>query len=103
MRQEKHVPYDCILKGVKVGDMHETFKQHMAQNHPKTWPNSYFWKQVQNDWNNALECAAKLKELTPENIRKLKSPVTKTVSKNRPKTFKHASIDPHMIFSKMEG
>ncbi len=81
--------------------MNETFKQYMAQNHPKTWPNSYFWKQVQNDWNNALECAAKLEELTPENIRKLKSLVTKKESKYRPKTFEHAPIDPDVTFSKI--
>lgn len=83
-------------------NMNEIFKQYMAQNHPKTWPNSYFWKQVQNDWNNALECAAGLKEPTPENIRKLKSPVTKTMSKHRPKPFKHVPIDSDVIFSKIE-
>lgn len=82
--------------------MNETFKQYMAQNHPKTWTNSYFWKQVQNDWNNALESAAELKELTPENIRKLKSFVTKNESKTMPKAFEHVPVDPQMTFSKIE-
>jgi len=80
----------------------ETFKQYMAQNHPKTWPNSYFWKQVQNDWNNALECAAKLKELTPESIRELKLPVAKRKSKNKPKKFEHVPVDPDAFFSKIQ-
>lgn len=80
----------------------ETFKQYMAQRHPKTWPNSYFWKQVQNDWNNALEMAAKLSELTPQAIRKLKSPVTKNMPKSKPKTFEHPIIDPKFVFSKIE-
>lgn len=81
--------------------MNETFRQYMAQNHPKTWPNSYFWKQVQNDWNNALEIAAKLEELTSANIRKLKSPVTSVESKRKPSTFEHVPIDPHVAFSKV--
>ncbi|GAF74678.1 unnamed protein product, partial [marine sediment metagenome] len=80
----------------------ETFKQYMTQNHPKTWPNSYFWKQVQNDWNNALECAAKLKDLTPENIRELKLPVAKRESKDRPMKFRHIPVDPDAFFTKIE-
>ncbi len=80
----------------------EIFEQYMAQNHPKTWPNSYFWRQVQNDWNNALECAVKLEELTSESIRELKSPVAERELKKRPKNFKHVLIDFDVFFSKMQ-
>jgi len=82
--------------------MNEAFKQYMAQNHPGPWPKSYFWKQVQNDWNNALECAANLKEITPKSIRKLKSRVTKNKSKSRSNNFKHIHVDPQINFSKIK-